>query len=65
MNPDGSAFLAAFEAGIVLGQVLIRRQERGFELRHMADRSADAQKLRSLNGGELRTWAQSAAGGAF
>ena len=30
MNPDCRAFLAAFDAEIVLGQVLIRRQERGF-----------------------------------
>jgi hypothetical protein len=65
MNPDCNAFLAAFEAEIVLGQVLIRRWERGFELRHAADRAADAQALRLLTGIELRTWAQSAAGGAF
>jgi hypothetical protein len=65
MNPDWLAFLAAFDAEIVLGQVLIRRQERGFELRHAADLAADPQTLRSLNGGELRTWAQSAANGAF
>ncbi len=65
MNPDCREFLAAFEAEIVLGQVLIRRQERGFELRHAADRPAGAQTLRLLKGAELRTWAQSAAGGAF
>jgi len=65
MNPDLSAFLAAFDAEIGLGQVLIRRQERGFELRHAADRAAEIQTLQSLDGGELRTWAQSAANGAF
>ena len=65
MNPDCRAFLTAFDAGIVLEQVLIRRQERGFELRHAADRAAHIQSLRLLNAAELRTWAQSAANGAF
>jgi hypothetical protein len=65
MNPDCRAFLAAFDAEIVLGQVLIRRQQRGFELRHAADSAASVQSLQLLNGSELRTWAQSAAGGAF
>jgi hypothetical protein len=65
MNPDGRAFLAAFDAEIILGEVLIRRQERGFELRHVAEHAAGVQTLRLLNGNELRAWAQWAADGAF
>jgi hypothetical protein len=65
MNPDVSAFLAAFNTEIVFGQVLIRRLENGFELRHEADRAAAPEALITLKGTELRTWAQSAAGGAF
>jgi hypothetical protein len=65
MNPDMRAFLAAFDTEIVFGQVIVRRLERGFELRHLADRASASDTLTTLNGTELRTWAQSAAGGAF
>jgi hypothetical protein len=65
MNPDVRAFLAAFDTEIVFGQVAVRRLERGFELRHESDRSAAPATLTTLNGTELRTWAQEAAGGAF
>ncbi len=65
MNPDARAFLAAFDAEIVFGQIVVRRLERGFELRHLADRAAAPAALATLNGTELRTWAQSAADGAF
>jgi len=40
MNPDLSAFLAAFAEEIVFGQILVRRLNRGFALRHVADREA-------------------------
>jgi hypothetical protein len=65
MNPDIRAFLAVFDTEIVFGQVLIRRREGGFELRHESDRAADSGALTTLRGTELRTWSQTAAGGAF
>jgi hypothetical protein len=65
MNPDVRAFLAAFDTDIVFGQVVIRRLERGFGLRHVSDRAAAPETLAMLLGTELRNWAQSAAGGAF
>jgi hypothetical protein len=65
MNQDLLAFLAAFDTEIVFGQVLVRRLQRGFELRHLSDRAAAPETLSALNGTELRTWAQSAAAGAF
>jgi hypothetical protein len=65
MNPDTRAFLAAWDTEIVFGQALVRRLERGFELRHLADRAAAPDTLAALSGTELRDWAQWAAGGAF
>jgi hypothetical protein len=65
MNPEMRAFLAAFDTEIVFGQVVVRRLERGFELRHLCDRAAAPDFLATLNGIELRHWAQSASGGAF
>jgi hypothetical protein len=65
MNPDVRAFLAAFDTEIVFGQVVVRRLERGFELRHEIDRAAGADTLTTLKGTELRAWAHEAAGGAF
>jgi len=65
MNPDLRAFLAAFDAEIVFGQVLIRRVGNGFELRQQSDRDAAPESLATLTGTELRTWAQTAEGGAF
>jgi hypothetical protein len=65
MNPDMRAFLAAFDTEIVFGQVLIRRAGNGFELRHITDCNVAPETLTALNGTELRTWAQSAEGGAF
>jgi hypothetical protein len=65
MNPDMRAFLAAFDTEIVFGQVAVWRLEHGFELRHESDRAARINTLATLNGTELRTWAQEAADGAF
>jgi hypothetical protein len=65
MNPDLQAFLSAFDTEIVFGQAVVRRLERGFELRHLHDHAAAPEKLAELNGIELRNWAQTAAGGAF
>jgi len=65
MNPDMRAFLAALDTEIVFGQVVVRRLESGFELRHESDRAAAPETLAMLVGTELRAWAQSAVGGAF
>ena len=50
---------------LVLGQVIIRRAERGYELRHEADRTRPAAELRLVPVIELRDLAQFTAGGAF
>jgi hypothetical protein len=65
MNLDMRAFLAALDTEIVFGQVVVRRLERGFELRHLSDGAAAPETLSTLDGTELRHWAQSAASGAF
>lgn len=65
MNPDLQAFLAAFDTEIVFGQVIVRRFERGFELRHVADSAAEQGALSTLNGTGLRALAQSTETGAF
>jgi hypothetical protein len=65
MNPDVTAFLAAFDTEIVFGQIVVRRVGSGFELRHISDRASAPEALVTLVGTELRTWAQTAAGGAF
>jgi hypothetical protein len=65
MNPDMQAFLASFDTETVFGQVVVRRLERGFELRHLSDRAAASNSLSTLNGTALRNWAQSTASDAF
>jgi hypothetical protein len=64
-NPPLSAFVAAFETELIFGQVWIRRMERGFELRHVADRECDPAALRLLGENDLRPLAQFTAAGAF
>jgi hypothetical protein len=64
-NPALSAFVAAFETELVFGQVWIRWAERGFELRHVADRASDPAALRLLGDNDIRPLAQFTAGGAF
>jgi len=65
MNPALTEFLASFDKEIVVGQVLLRRGQRGFELRNVEDRSAtDGQlELQPVTG--LRALAQFTASGAF
>jgi hypothetical protein len=63
MNPALTSFLAAFETETVLGQVVIRRAGKGFELRHVADRHVDAVDVTTVGG--LRALAQFTASGAF
>jgi hypothetical protein len=64
-NPALSAFTAAFEFEFSFGQVWIRRMERGFELRHVADRECDPATLRLLGENDVRPLAQFTARGAF
>jgi hypothetical protein len=64
-NPALSAFLAGFETESSFGQVWIRRRERGFELRHVADRECDSAALRLLEENHIRSLAQFTARGAF
>lgn len=47
-NPACQAFAAELGAELVFGQVLIRRTDAGFALRHVADRDAAAESLRLL-----------------
>lgn len=64
-NPTWEAFAAAIDSELVLAQVLILRQGRGFELRHIDDRVAPANQLKLLAIAELRPLAQFTAKGAF
>jgi hypothetical protein len=64
-NPALAALVAAFEAELIFGQVCIRRMERGFELRHAADREGDPAALRLLEEKDIRPLAQFTAAGAF
>jgi hypothetical protein len=64
-NPALTAFVAGFETESIFGQVCIRRLERGFELRHVADSQSDPAALRLLGENEIRPLAQFTAGGAF
>ena len=64
-NPAVEKFAAQIRDELVLAQVLITRTERGYELRHLADRDAAPETLRLLALDELRLLAQSTAAGAF
>lgn len=64
-NPALAKFAAQIESELVLAQVLITRKERGYDLRHIADRSTPDGNLRLLALLELRTLAQFTASGAF
>jgi hypothetical protein len=64
-NPALEKFVAQIGNELVLGQVLILRCERGFELRHVQDRSFAPEQLRTLALAELRALARFTASGAF
>lgn len=55
----------SFDAELVWVEVLIRREQAGFSLRHERDRVTPDGALRSLPVGELREWAQVTSTGAF
>jgi hypothetical protein len=64
-HPALERFLADLGGELVLGQVLLRRAEGGFELRHDRDRHAPVSALRGVAVEGLRALAQHTAGGAF
>jgi hypothetical protein len=64
-NPALSRFVAAIGTSLTLAQVVVRRTERGYELRHVADECRSPETLRLLKLGEARLLAQFTAAGAF
>ncbi|MEQ2010010.1 MAG: DR2241 family protein [Limisphaerales bacterium] len=64
-NPALAAFCAAIGSELVLAQVLVRRETAGFELRHISDRNASANDLKSVANGELRALASHTTAGQF
>ena len=64
-NPALKNFAAQIGAELVFAQVLIRRQGKGYELRHVDDRSANAESLRKMKPEDARTLAQFTATGEF
>jgi 4Fe-4S binding protein/cobalt chelatase family protein len=64
-NPAVEALIARIGDDLLLGQVSIGRTGKSFELRHVADRDAPAEKLRRVQPGELRGPAQFTSGGGF
>ena len=65
LNPDLAALAAAIKTELLFGQVLIRRADAGFELRHVADRQSEPGGLRLLSDGEIRPLAQFNSSGQF
>ena len=65
MNPALTAFLAAFDADVLFGEVLIRRVAHRFDLRHVADRNVGDALLEQLAVSGLRALAQFTAEGVF
>jgi hypothetical protein len=65
LNPDLAALAAGIQTELLFGQVLIRRANSGFELRHAADRASESGRLRLLAENEIRAWAQFDSSGAF
>ena len=64
-NPALKAFIAQLGDEFLLGQVVIRRTGRGYELHHESDRRRTAGDLRLMAVTELRVLAQYTATGAF
>lgn len=64
-NPALEKFVAQIGSELLLAQLLIIRRERGYELRHVADRATASDNLRPTQLHELRSLAQFTAAGAF
>lgn len=64
-NPALAAFCAALSSELLLAQVLVHRQATGFELRHVGDREAAAERLKLIPLAKLRALANHTAAGEF
>lgn len=64
-DPALSAFAALLHEDLVVAQVLIQTETRGFAVRHVADRAEPSEQLRLLTIAELRSVAQVTSTGAF
>ena len=58
-------FVAQIGNELVLAQVLITRQGRGYELRHLEDRLRSPEQLKPVASADLRSMAQTTVAGAF
>jgi hypothetical protein len=65
LHPALAAFVAELREELVLAQVLIRRSEPGYELRHVEDRQVTVDQLRAIRLAEARSLAQFTPKGAF
>jgi hypothetical protein len=65
LTPLLDDFLAALRHERLWGQVLIRRMDSAFELRHVEDRGAAVETLREVRLADLRPLAAAAANGSF
>lgn len=64
-NPALRAFVAAIRDDLVFAQVLVRRAEAAWEIRHADDAAASASSLRELHLTDVRPLAQFSADGKF
>lgn len=64
-NPALEKFIAQLGRELLLAQVVIRRLDTGYELRHEADRAAVPEALRLMAVADLRALAQFTAHGSF
>ena len=64
-NPAIEAFVGHIRNELPFAQVLIRRRDYGFELRHVEDRDRAEAELRELKLSDLRALAQFTSGGSF
>ena len=64
-NPALRRFVAVMGDGLTMAEVRVRRLERGYELRHVADADRDANSLRLAKVSDARALAQLTASGAF
>jgi len=64
-NPALNAFVAEIKTSLIFAEIVVRRLEKGFELRHVQDRECDAGDLRLISADEMRPLAQFTVVGAF
>lgn len=64
-NPAVEWFVTWFGGELVIGQVLVCRRDKGYELRHAGDHEKSVQELRQVTPEEARAIAQFTEGGAF